>query len=398
MEGLLQTAGAFLFKGDQAMGMSFENIHFRKNEYYRLDLLIHHLTERMQANGYVPINDGTEGDVSINICEPLEGDWVSIASELFLFRDDSGMRKEMEPFARLFHTDVIGAFCCDSDFLVLNLLGEDREKMGKIVAGSPYAGWSRRGCLTPWKSVVRDFESLKLLAKDEYCCTEELFSEMTKLLNMTEDQAFLDVNSLFRDDEIVSVKLSFRIQEKTEDSDALPKLKIWQYSLMPCVADSFNCVYAINTGGSSRGIGVMFYGDFAEKDELTFRDVSFRFGADKGAGENIIPVNLEKVKLKDGKYAYYWTDKEFMIPAAVSKNVPEPKREKMMYDRSFGVFFTPQGNTRKLLDIKVVFYPLANPRDGQTSWMVYSLYGSKEKFIEGYNAIFPGKLKREDFD
>lgn len=61
------------------------------------------------------------------------------------------------------------------------------------------------------------------------------------------------------------------------------------------------------------------------------------------------------------------------------------KRMNMEFEREIGIRFTPVGNPRKVLDIKLVIYPLANSSEGQTSWYVYRYDGSKRKYIEEYN-------------
>lgn len=52
----------------------------------------------------------------------------------------------------------------------------------------------------------------------------------------------------------------------------------------------------------------------------------------------------------------------------------------------FGVRFTPHGNERKFLDIRVRFIPLAHPR-GQCCWYAWKGHPSKVAYIEDYNAM-----------
>ena len=86
------------------------------------------------------------------------------------------------------------------------------------------------------------------------------------------------------------------------------------------------------------------------------------------------------------------------------------KQMRVENERSIIVRFVPHGNPGKLLDITVALVPDKNP-EGQTSWNVWHFWGSKEKFIEQFNAIWdkhrawspnpntcPPILREEDFD
>lgn len=97
-------------------------------------------------------------------------------------------------------------------------------------------------------------------------------------------------------------------------------------------------------------------------------------------------IELKKVDWTKGKKCYYWSDANFPLPPAVSESIPLMKRMNLEFEKEIGIRFTPIGNPRKVLDIKLVVYLLTNSMEGQTSWYVYRYEGSKRKYIEEYNS------------
>ena len=97
---------------------------------------------------------------------------------------------------------------------------------------------------------------------------------------------------------------------------------------------------------------------------------------------------------------YYWEDKEFPIPPGADPELPWEKRIKKEFDSSFGVRFTPHGDTRKMLDRKLHFMPLENPK-GQAVWFVYKYSKTKAAYIKEFNedsGKYIGVLNPDDYD
>lgn len=139
--------------------------------------------------------------------------------------------------------------------------------------------------------------------------------------------------------------------------------------------------FAVNKGGASTGIAVEFFGDLTENDEITFEDVTFV--SDIERDWKGIPITLKKVKGTKGEVFWYWEDKSFKIPPKVNPNLPFSKQMDIEFKREFGVRFTPKGNPRKVLDIKVAIVPLKYfDRKNAALWYVWKGYGSKKAFIE----------------
>ena len=117
-----------------------------------------------------------------------------------------------------------------------------------------------------------------------------------------------------------------------------------------------------------------------------------------------IPIELKKVQLSDGQWAYYYHDPGYKIPSKVDERLPMMKRMRLESEHSIIIRFVPHGNPRKILDITVVLVPDKNPQ-GQTGWNVWHQFGSKEAFIKFHNdnwSKLPNcehlLLREEDFD
>ena len=140
-----------------------------------------------------------------------------------------------------------------------------------------------------------------------------------------------------------------------------------------------------------------------ENDEITFSDVSFvkfvRYFPTN------TPIELQKVQLPDGQWAYYYHDPNYRIPPKVDDNLSPIKKFNVECEREICLRFIPHGNPRKVLDITVVLVPDKNLA-GQTGWNVWRLdYSSKKEFIQKYNEshssdphFHPNCLREEDYD
>ena len=173
---------------------------------------------------------------------------------------------------------------------------------------------------------------------------------------------------------------------------------------MPCFDGKSSFIEVLNHGGEGRGLSVFFVGPYVEKEEITFTNVKM-MKWDRGEAV-AIPIQLEKVQLSDGQWAYYYHDPQYRLLPKAPDRAPIMKQK----ERSIYINFTPVGNPRKMLDITVAFVPDQNPL-GQTGWNIWHAHGSKKAFIEYHNKIWkrvraietnPDSclplLKEEDFD
>lgn len=368
------------------MGLFFENIHIHKNIKYNTDVLKETLINHMCENGFEPVSDDKEGNVSVVIYEPDNSDWVSVASDIFQFDTEEDIRKVAEPISQCFETDIISAGCYDSDYLRLNILNINDGTDGWINVGRIEGIKNlRRTSLTPWKKIVGDIKILKDIVREEYLFVEEAFGKIADLIKMLPEQTVLDAGHTDFPHSEKFIRLEF---SAPEGMIKLPKLVIPMYDGMPCRIGESKVVSVYNNGGKSKGLGIMFIGDYVDNDEITFEDVKLQLHS-KEKWE-YVPIKLKKIDWEYGKKCYYWSAPDFPLPPAVNESIPLNKRMALEFERAIGIRFTPIGNKRKVLDIRIVVYPLANSRDGQTSWYVYRFAGSKKKYIEENNMRWEG--------
>lgn len=363
------------------MGLFFENIHIHKSPEYSVEVLKKELVRYFEENGFKLATEGEEGSVSVVIYEPVGSEWISVASDIFQLNTEEDIRKVAEPLSKCFETEVLTAGCYDSDYLRLSLFNvSDGTDAWINVGRAEGMKQLRRTSLTPWKKIVTDLDILKNIVKAEYVFVEEAFYKIAELIQMTPEQAALEVETT---DSLTVEKVTTLRFFAPEGAIRLPEFEIPRYNGMPCKIGESQVVSVYNKGGKSKGFGIMFIGDYVENDEITFEDVKLQLMTKEGW--ELVPIELKKIDWTQGKKCYYWSDEEFRLPPAVSEAIPLMKRMNMEFEREIGIRFTPVGNPRKVLDIRLVIYPLANSMEGQTSWYVYQYDGSKRKYIEEYN-------------
>lgn len=388
------------------MGAFFSNIHVRKSDQYSLEELKEWIIEQMRAKGYILLADGTHADISAIIYAPVNSDWVSVASDTFEFGSEEDVKKVIAPISDRFCTDVLAAACYDSDYLLMNLINTSDNLDGWINVGNCEMKPSRRTNLAVWKKKVNDYDAFKSVMKRDYIFAEEAFYEAAQFLGMDKRQTCLEPDIGDELDKNAVCQLYFSAPEGA--TKELPRLRIGRFTLTPCKIGASQCVFVNNQGGKSKGIEIMFYGDYIENDELTFDNVTFEcdFGSEK---RKVIPIALRKVRCTDGTWALRWKDESFNIPPAVSKDIPMGKRMDLEFKKEFGVRFTVHGNPRKALDVKVYIIPLENREHGADCWYVYRSCVTKEKYIQEHNdriirirnsggGICEELMKMEDFD
>lgn len=367
------------------MGMTFSNLHIRKNETFDLNKLKNLVTQNMSEKGYQLLETADGAESSVFIYAPEDSKWISVACDEFEFWTYENTKAVAGPFSRVLGTDVLAAGCMDSDCLLLNLVNEEDNTDARIGTGF----MDDIQMETPvdfdvWEKKIRDMKQFKEILKSEPTFAEDILYDMAeKVFEMSADQCVLETGYSEDLDQKALIKMYFSMPEDSQKEP--PKLEIHSFSLMPCKIGESNCVFATNKGGSSRGVAIYFAGDFIENDELTFEDITFEydFGSDE---RQSIPITPKKMKAVNGEYILYWEDKNFQIPAKVNPNLSLMRQEDLEWKRMFGVRFTVQGNPRKLLDVKVFIIPLEKyDSEAAACWYVWKTYGSKEKYIESHN-------------
>ncbi len=388
------------------MGSWFSNIHIRGNETAGPEDVEAHLKRLLEGQGYLCAGSAGEADGAVAI---IAGDcWITVCSDLLNFEGPDAVAEIGGPLSESLQTDVLGIACFDSDYLYLNLINPGEKVNAWVGIGSAAGlGIKRRTGLAAWKKKVRDFESFSACAKQKYICAEEFLFEAGDCLGLSAEQGSASYEYL-QDlglDQKAQI-LYFKLPEGRKPRE-LPKLTQLTSSLDPSWLEQPHYVNVINVGGESRGLSVYFIGSYVEHDEITFSDVWLYHAKEEKPWQKAI--ELTKVQLADGQWAFHYHDPGFRIPPKVDERLPEMKKWRMQSDREIYVRFIPHGNPRKVLDIAVVFVPDKNP-EGQVGWVVWQYSGSKEAYIDQFNKgwaghrkfappeALPPVLHREDFD
>lgn len=386
------------------MGSWFSNIHIRKKGNVTAEIISECITKIMTGQQYQPIALEKDADAVVAVLSREDSQWISICSDSFAHDDPESCMRTVAPFSSELHTDVMGISCFDSDYLYLNLINtEDKTDAWIGIGKGKEVGIARRNNLAAWKKKVADYQGFSAKSKQQYVIAEEFLNEAAVYLGLPVIQSMSSLEYLQDLGTNVNIAyIYFRQEENAQNSNAV-QLAHYNYGL-PCLVERESHVTAINIGAESKGLSVYFTGPYVAQEEITFSNVRF------GLQGKAVPIELTRAQMSDGQWAYRYHDPEFTIPPKVPSRMTKEKRYMLERQRWFTVWFTPHGNSRKVLDITVVFVPDKNP-EGKTGWNVWKPKGSKKAFIEQHNKIWkramafeedPNNclplLKEEDFD
>ena len=354
------------------MGAYFSNLHVRKNDTDP-SRLVSFITEYFAGKGYISANPDT-ADMQIALYAPEGSDWVSVCSEAFTHTDILAIAPGLSEACE---ADVLNIACFDSDYLFLNLLNAKQGlDLWLNVGDTPEIKKPRRNSVAGWKGHVADHGRFKAAAGKDYVCAEDF------LLEVQDDLGIPAGRCAEYDLPEATDVLYFSAPAKAA---VLPtKLTIPMYDLKPCEPGKRAACSVLNQGAASKGICILFTGDYVASEDITIDDAEF-FYTDKRGQSVSIPITFEKREWRENLWVYCWEDESFPIPPAVSDGLPPQVKMKKEFARSFGIRYVPNGNKRKFLDITVVFAPLSNFEKGQCAWRVWSRAGSKRDFIREKN-------------
>ena len=342
------------------MGLSFSNIHIKKNTSLTQEKIIDIFREILNQKGYTETTDETESECTLVAAAPDTGDYYSVLCEMTEFRGADDMKNTALEISEKTQSDVITACCMDSDYLMLCYENSSTGADGWINIGKPYTKkLPRRTSLTAWKALTDNHVKLKEIVKEEYICAEEAFCEIAGIINMDKDACFID------SDFEIGKKFFFKLPDNIKKE--LPKFEIWLFGGDPCTMDMPNCVHAVNRGGRGKGIAVIVTGDFIGNDELVLDNVMFETDLLSKKYKSV-PITFAKKKTTAGDMMLYWEDKDFCIPQRVNPELSDIKKLDLEGQRAFGIRFGLKGNPEKRFGIKVFIVPLENYRSGGDCW------------------------------
>lgn len=382
------------------MGATFTNIHIKKTDTLRREDVEVLLCTTIEKKGFKRTTDIETADETVILCETNGSGWITVSSGFFDPVPDSDM---LLSISKELNTDVMSISCFDSDCLNMNLVNAADGTDAWVNVGR-FEYEERESNYPEWDGKVSDLERFIEVTKSDYVFAEDVLSHMDDLMGLPIVQGGMFGDHPPENGVGVTVKiLGFSIVEKS--SDAPPKLQIFHQNGMPAIPGERQSFCITNKGGASKGLGIIFVGDYIKNDEITFTDCSLEFG------ETSIPIELKKIKNDDGSCVLVWQGNDIDIPPMPDEKLSYAKRERLEYKRKFIFRYTPDGNNRKFLDIRICVGPLQNWIGGQCVTYVWEPFGSKKKFIAYCNKLclarssygyFPedriGFIREEDYD
>ncbi|MBQ8831301.1 MAG: hypothetical protein IJ017_06855 [Oscillospiraceae bacterium] len=383
------------------MGWFFSNFHVCKTaEFSKADFEAY-LTELFEKQGFVSVGTSEDADLSVSVFD-IDRKWISVCSDGVDFYTKESVRDICEPISKRFNTDVLTVSCFDSDCLLLNLINH-RDGVKACAKVGRYPEIKQRSTPAKWKGIVENIPKFKSVLSKDYVFAEEALEEISPMLELASKQGYFCTELILENEFAEGVNTFYFTVPDTVQKAEPPLLTMPTYDLMPCEIGKNSFISAVNKGGKSCGVAIAFSGNYVENEDIYFRDVQFEYFFDRHPRATI-PLQLEKRQTQDGQWIYYAEIPQFQIPGKVKDGLPFRKALVEEFKRKFGIRFTPEGDSRKLLDITLHFIPLKNP-NGQCTWCVWFPRGSKKAFIEKYNQTWSKRgsssvklLKFEDFD
>lgn len=376
------------------MGSTFTNIHIRKTDSVKLSNVEKLLCGEFRKMGFEQAADAETADETVVLCEVDGSSWITVCSQHF--------ERRLSELSEVFKTDVMLIECCDSDFINMNLVNADGTDAW-VTIGEPYYE-ERENNYPEWEGKVSDLQKFIEVTSGHNVFAEDALTYMDELMGLPMVQGAMFGDYPPENGNGVTVKiLGFSVAKQSTDEP--PKLNIYHQNGMPAIPGKSESFCIRNLGGASKGFSIVFIGDYIDNDEITFTDCSLEIGKTK------LPIEFEKIKRDDGSYVLAWRGEDIEIPPAPDKKLSYTKRSKLEYERSFIFRYTPNGNNRKFLDIRICVAPLQNWIGGQDVTFVWKPHGSKKKLIEWHNercrerteyGYFPedtiGMIREEDYD
>lgn len=366
------------------MGLSYSNINIKKTAKITSESVREYLISEMKSKGFE--YDEKTDDVTVSIYYPANSDWISVTSDSMNFKGYDDTNAVSSSASSFFHTDVIAASCIDSDWGFINLVNTEKSEEGWINVCKPYTGKNlHRKSISAFRSLVSDYPALLKIVANEPTYAESTFCELATLLNMKEEQTFFSADTALEYKENI-IRLSFKAPDSVENIPS--SFKICYSRCEPCKMGEPKDIYVQNVGGVSKGIGILFWGDYIQNNDIEITDCRFVSNVFDNEKRTERKIELSRVKLNDGTIGLYWEDRDFAIPHAVGNGMSDMKQSELILKKAFGVIFTPTGNARKSLDITLRIYPLTNAREVNGRWRVWDGYKSKIDFIHSYNKMW----------
>lgn len=358
------------------MGSWFANIGVRKKQGVGPEEILRRVSERVTGQGYEPAASPEEADVSFAVVTRPDSRWFTLYSD-GMDPGEALCAGLAAALSATLNTETLEIACFDSDYLYLNLIDASAKLDAWAGVGSAAGmGIKRRTGFAAWKNRVEDFPRFQEGIRQKRICAEDALYDIAPCLGLPAEQS----NACYEDiKDGDGARLHFRLPDQGE-SDEPVRLTLLSSGggMTAWSTETYEDILALNEGGASRGLEVFFISPGLTSGEVVLRDV--RLTLPRKRERVSIPIELEKVKLKDGGWAYYYHDPNIKIPGRVPDGLPIRKQIEERYKRAIGVQFLPQGELEQVADITVHLVP-DGPHEGHMAWWPWWYCDSKEEFI-----------------
>ena len=358
------------------MGMFFSSLHFRRRPSLSRERVAEAVCAAWEQQGYRRTDSPGEATLTLDLLGSDDSAWFSLQSEDLDFSDFKSIRELAAPLSRKLKTAVLAISCADSDYLFLNWIDEAAGLDAWANVGRCPGRVPRRTGFSAWKKIVPNLAAFQQAIKADYLFAEESLHALATILDLPEAQTLPSPEP-----DPLAMRLYFAFPNAPA-SQGHPRLEITLYNRALCQPGKSTHVTALNRGDASKGLAVVFTGPWVENDEIHITDVQLESRMDRSP-RSIQPLTLEKVRDEKGNLVLMAKVPQFPLPVP-RKMLSTMKQLKEDFARSFLVRFTPEGESRKYLDINVFFVPLEELA-GQCGWCVWAGYPSKEAYIRSYN-------------
>ncbi len=378
------------------MGMFFSSLHFHRTAALTHERVVEAVSAAWERQGYRRTSSPEGADVTLELLEAEGSAWFSLQSEDLDFSGLESIRELAAPLSRDLDTAVLAVSCDDSDYLFLNWIDEAAGLDAWANVGRCPGRVPRRSGFSAWRKIVPDLDTFRRVIKTDYVFAEESLLALAPILDLPETQSLPGI-----EEHPDAMRLYFACPD-APTSQGHPRLTFLVCDGEPCRAGKIEFLDVLNRGDASRGLAVAFTGPWVEHDEIRITDLRLESDFSKHP-HSTQPLTLEKIQDQNGNWVLLAKAPHFPLPA--SRRMLSPMKQLSEdHARSFGVRFTPEGDSRKYLDIHVVFIPLEDPV-GQCGWCVWAHSGSREAYIRQHNESWsriPGQqdmlLDPNDYD
>lgn len=380
------------------MGTTFTALLLRKfqtNYQYTLG----NLGKCLEAEGYLPIDDPKEADLTFSQYLFGEQGWQMVTGDM------TALCRLAEKLAEKNKAEALWVCCCDSDFVEFELFHSLDGTRTRARAGRSWdesepplveqEKWQAAGL---WK---KDTDFVEIFQK-ERVFAEEVLVDLGNALGF-DGSAVIEAACGARGEPDGIVYLGRKDMPPKRITQGVPCLERRSYYDKPIPVDEPYEWSFINRGGPSMGVELMIYGPFVEEDRMTFTDVYLlaKSESEKEGDERLRydPAKpIQKIRLTNGWYAYRYRFPNLPLQPGLNFDYMriQPDYE-LAAALSVEVCVTAKGDARCGLDVYFSIVPMNCPdRNMGFAWTVCGVE-NHEKWIAEHNVWYEQHGEQKEF-